>query len=232
MIDWQPLASDIWNQVNLGCPFPWPKSEKVHGKLVASLSRLLPNEDINAAFGFDDKPIANRNLRRCVSPYLAGGDRETADNLAVWIVREWGGIKSGSETVPTWSTELGDFSPQSVSAFIDRMGTSRISSWSKLLAFAVPENEAIYDARTAVGLNCALANMGHRAGFHMPIGRNRHIVPAHKKLRASGFSTIYGYREYVSLLRAIAANNKLQDILDVEMSLFASAPAVASKYAR
>src|ERR1019366_6639163 len=105
---------------------------------------------------------------------------ERAVALAHWIIRDFGGIKAGDlTTVALWMTELRDFNADNVKVFIGAHDTrevsSRISSWSKLLAFADRETHAIYDARTTLALNCVFRSMGNPCRFYMPDGQNRTI---------------------------------------------------------
>lgn len=100
------------------------------------------------------------------------------------------------------------------------------------MAFAEPETEAIYDSRTAVALNCCLAKQGIMSGFHMPQGRNKAIVPVYRLLKNIGFKQVYGYKEYLDLLRHMSQHHPDGDIFGVEMALFANAPAVASEFMR
>lgn len=229
-MDWDAVAGLVWGYLDPNTEFPWPKSKAERDRILRKLSQIIPQEDLEVAYPYHDKILANQNIRKIISPYLRGQDRVLSAELAVWIVREWGGIKRGSEECRVWSEELGDYSRRSIDEFTARLGNQRISSWSKLLAFAAPETEAIYDARTAVAINCALYAANITAGFYMPSGRNPNVVPAYKKLKIFGFKQAYGYADYIKLLNSIKAHAGKESILQIEMALFANAPAVARKF--
>lgn len=230
-MDWSKVARPVFDYTNCGAKFPWPKSESEHQKLVSSLTALVPSEDWRTIFPYEEKERANRQIRRALAPYLSGPDRKLAADLCSWVVRDWGGIKSGDKKAPgKWSDQVTDYSRSSIDNFVQAMGRRRISSWSKMLAFAAPETEVIYDSRTAVAINCALAHHGMKTGFFMPAGRNPSIIPADRELRRLGLKQEFGYSHYVQLLRQIAASHEDGDILGVEMSLFANAPEVARKF--
>jgi len=232
-MNFEQSASRIWNQVDRGAAFAWPKSEKVRNNSVTSLSKLLPDEQFDLVYPFGERASANRQLRSCLSLHLTKPNAPHQGNLkadlAHWIVVEWGGIRSGSNTIRDWSRELGDHTPTELDVFSTKMGKYRISSWSKLLAFTDPKTHAIYDARTAVALNCILSELGEKTGFYMPVGRNSKVEPMRRKLRNNGFQEKRGYKEYIALLKAMAAVAKT-DILEIEMALFANAPAITDGF--
>lgn len=231
-MNFSEIARDIYAHIDQGCRFPWPVSRGRHESLINSLSSMLPADQVRSAFPYceDNREQANRTIRSLVSPLLKGSDRRLAADLAVWIVKDWGGIRSKPEAVRGWSSELGEFSRCSIDKFVHEKGRTRISSWSKVLGFASPGSKAIYDSRTAVALNCALAKLGHASGFYMPLGRNASIVPVYRTFRDLGFRQVYGYNEYIKCLEQMANHHPDGDVLGVEMSLFANAPAVALKF--
>jgi hypothetical protein len=231
MMDWAKLAPAIWGGVDLSAEFPGARSEKEWSNSVKSLSRLLPNEDWNAIYPYTPKAIANRRLRECLSRYLTGSDSELRASLARWIITDWGGIRRGADKIPGWSKALGEYSPERVDAFVDEMGDYRVSSWSKMLSFARLNTNAVYDARTAVAINCILFGMGCRAGFHMPLSQNTVIKPVQRSL-AGNMDARFGYRDYIRLLEAIVETTEASDILQVEMALFSNAPTIAATFAK
>lgn len=229
-MDHKAVAQTISSLTNKGTPFPWPRNEGGRLKIIETLAELLPREDVAKSCLGNSNEAMNRNLRLLISPYLKANDQSLKAALSVWIVKEWGGIKRGTDAIPDWCNELSDFTDDSMAKFVTRMGTFRISSWSKILAFAAPSTDAIYDARTAVSLNCALHTMGINEGFFMPLGRNKDVNPASVYLKKNKFKEILGYHDYISLLKEMASIDEYEDILDVEMSLFANAPSVANSF--
>jgi hypothetical protein len=224
--EWNQTARAIWQLVNCGQPYTWKISKKAR----SNLHSILRDQDLDIIFRCDDPYQINRNIRKHIGPFLRARDRKMAADLAVWIVSDWGGIRRGVENVRALSDALGNYDAKSIAAFLQRQGTTRISSWSKLLAFADPSNHAIYDARTSVTLNCALAQIGHARRFYMPTGRNKQIEPAYKLLKLPVPGPLLEYTDYLNLLRAIAARGGAGDILAAEMALFSNAPAVAVKF--
>lgn len=229
-MNWESIAEPIRLLTDKNTPFPWPRNDAGRLRIISTLSGLLPRDDVQRACLGNSNEAMNRNLRLLVSPYFKTGDQDLIAKLAVWIVKEWGGIKRGTDAIPDWCTELSDFNHTAIADFVGRMGTLRISSWSKIIAFASPSTDAIYDARTAVAINCALYTMGLREGFVMPLGRNKDVNPASIFLKKNGFYEKYGYYEYISLLNSISDLDGKNDILGVEMSLFANAPLVANHF--
>lgn len=132
-----------------------------------------------------------------------------------------------------WMKELGEFGPEAVEKFIESHNTghpsSRISSWSKLLAFADSKKYAIYDARTSVALNCALQNLGDTRRFYMPDGQNKLIKAAQRCLSSGIRQPRLKYIEYMEILNAVIKHQLSQSILDAEMTIFANSERLASK---
>jgi hypothetical protein len=229
-MNWEALAEPIRSHTDKNTPFPWPRNDAGRLRIISTLSDFLPIEGVEQACLGNTNEAMNRNLRLLLSPYFKTGDQALITQLSVWIVKEWGGIKRGTDAIPDWCDELSDFSHASIEAFATRMGSVRISSWSKVIAFASPSTDAIYDARTAVAINCALYTMGIKDGFFMPLGRNKDVNPACIFMKRNGFNEKYGYREYISLLTAISDLEGNDDILRVEMGLFANSPSVANSF--
>jgi hypothetical protein len=173
----------------------------------------------------------NRPLREALAPHLKAGDQRTL-LLACWIIKDWGHINRGLQEVPEWMQAFGDFNEMNVTAFIATIGTKRISSWSKLLAFANHENHAIYDARTSVALNCALRNLGDSRQFDMPDSQNKTIKGARRRLLDDVPEPMrpVEYTDYIELLKTVVACNLSNSILSAEMVLFANAPHAAQQF--
>ncbi len=173
----------------------------------------------------------NRPLREALAPHLKAGDQRSVP-LANWIIRDWGGIKRGLQAIPEWMEAFGDFNDVNIRAFIANNGTKRISSWSKLLAFANPENAAIYDARTSVALNFALRKLEDGRQFYIPLGQNKTINDARRRVLndVPEPSRPVGYPDYIELLNAVVACKLSNSILTAEMVLFANAPRIAERF--
>jgi len=193
---------------------------------------MLPSQSVERVFEGEEVTAINIALRDVLGRILTSEDRAKAATAALWIVRNWGGIKRGVDQIPIWSAVLGDFSELRIEAFVEARGTARISSWSKLLAFAKPAQHAIYDARTAVALNCVLAQLGDNRRFHMPASQNRKINAARGYLIREPTEEARGYPDYIRLLDSVVASGLADGILQAEMNIFANAPLIASMFGR
>lgn len=91
------------------------------------------------------------------------------ENLCLWIIKDWGGIKSSNneETFKCVKDFLSCPSPS----------FNRISSTSKVGSFLYPEKFAIYDARVAYSLNWIILRQ-YAGMFYFPIpdGRNSRMT--------------------------------------------------------
>lgn len=224
------IACAIYRYCDLRKDYPWAVGKTARERL----ARIFP-EIAATVFRDTDNLRLNHRLREALASHLQG---RHAVALAAWIIREWGGIRAIRDTtIHTWMDSLADFCPDNVNALIREqcVGSNwRISSWSKLLAFADHARYAIYDARTAVALNCALAIHGDHRRFYMPLGRNRSISTARQQLtfdpRLKAQSL--GYEQYLSLLKTFVSVGCAHTVLDAEMVLFANAPAIANAFLR
>jgi hypothetical protein len=172
----------------------------------------------------------NKPLREELAPHLKASDQRSV-SLAQWIIRDWGGIKRGLQAIPEWMGAFGDFNETNITTFIAITRTTRISSWSKLLAFADHENHAIYDARTSVAINCALRDLRDSRQFYMPLGQNKAINDARRVLiDVPEPRRPVGYTDYMELLSTVVASKLSNSVLAAEMVLFANAPCVARQF--
>lgn len=223
------LAEEIWTLIDLKEPFPWPKSPKSRLKICNQLENLIGDLKsseikINELKFIDDNETFNIELRRVISPNILKRDDDRSRDIAAWIVREWGGIRAGNDVFSIW---IADLRLKGLNDFASAMGVKRISSWSKILAFADPENHAIYDSRTALALNYGLATLGRRERFFVPPSQNKIISAASQFLASKQTEMLLAYDAYISLLKRISDVSGLSSILQVEMALFANAPRLA-----
>lgn len=214
----------IWAFVDRGTAFT-----RIGASAQTSVERMVPAL-VNRLAGTGTEQ--NVLLRQELSPLLrAGGDR--ASNVAIWIVKEWGGIvRRDPQTIRDWISALDDFGSTAIARLIESEGTSNISSWSKILSFADAGSHAVYDARTATALNCALSAAVADFRFVMPSSRNGPIASAAERLVEDrrAFRSYAGYRSYIELLSQIANVGLEPSLLDAEMKLFANADNIAGKY--
>lgn len=221
----------LWNYVNQGAEFPWPRSQKGKEKLSKSISILVNDDEVTGALCTLDKDAFNLKIRELISPKLREGKVDQSVKIGTWIVRDWGGIKNGNGDISDWVEQLGSFEAKNVDKFTEKMGVRRVSSWSKILAFSDPINHAIYDARTAVALNCGLHHLGMDMRFSMPLSQNKTMIAARPMLLPQRRTNDLGYYEYIDILKSIAKTCSLENsILKVEMTLFANAPSIAKSF--
>jgi hypothetical protein len=117
--------------------FRWPVSDTAIKVLKALLSVSKDHGELDEALKGDCKeeppcPFhVNVGLRAFFKTrsHLVEEKHASSHAIIAWIIRDWGGIKSGK----VLTCGRGTF--------------SRIASWSKILAFCKPEDYAIYDAR-------------------------------------------------------------------------------------
>jgi hypothetical protein len=221
----------LWAYVNQGVEFPWPRSQKGKEKLSKSISLLISDAGVESELNALDKNAFNLRIRELISPKLVEGKADQSAHIGKWIVRDWGGIRNGGEAISQWVEQLETFEASKIDKFVSDMGVRRVSSWSKILAFSDPVNHAIYDARTAVALNCGLHHLGIDWRFSMPLSQNRTMIAARPMLLPKIRGDERGYLEYIELLKVIAkACGFGNDILKVEMTLFANAPVIAKNF--
>lgn len=215
--EWLALAPKLWD-VLPQVAYDWKMSADVEAKL----RTLVPCEGLSFV---DQGPLErNQALRDRIAPRLASANVSELHQLSDWIVRDWGKIKQ--EPSFAWAEALLGFAPATVEQFLSERGVDRISSWSKLLAFADSDRYAIYDTRVAIALNIGLRAIGETRQFHLPDGRNVIVTRA-----ASALGKVkrpLGYLDYLSLLRAMVSERG-QTLLSAETTLFAAAPHMAEK---
>lgn len=93
-------------------------------------------------------------------------DMEEFEKLALWVVRDWGGIKRAR--ISTLMPLLDEFI-----LYDGKPSFDRVASVSKIAAYMFPERHLIYDSRVAYTLNWII--LSEDAGekfFPMPAGRN------------------------------------------------------------
>lgn len=105
------------------------------------------------------KDILSKALRDCEH------DRDQFEKIALWIIRDWGGIHNGSD-IDTIK-RVNEFFSANKPSF------DRIASASKVGALRFPDKFIIYDSRVAYAMNWIL--LSEDAGdkfFPIPDGRN------------------------------------------------------------
>jgi len=226
--DAQTVAG-LWQLIDRRCSYDWQLKPAAKGRL----HQIVPTFDTEI-FNIPPEEL-NIRLRMELSPLLKAGDDRSL-LLAKWIIKDWGGIKGGPDDAPgEWMETLGAFEDKTINNFIVKKSTKRISSWSKLLAFADSEKHAIYDALTSVALNCALRRLRDKRRFYMPDGRNNLITEARLRLlrldiEQNVATDSIGYIDYVELLAAFTKSGPAPSLLRAEMTVYANANHIAHEF--
>ncbi len=87
------------------------------------------------------------------------------NKLALWIIVDWGGIKSVKEKSKIIKTLLPSF------LLTPKPKFESIASCSKVASFLRPNMDVIYDSRALYSLNWILLKQGSKIFFPMPLGR-------------------------------------------------------------
>ena len=233
-------ALEIWSVVD-AVSYEWPVGTKVRERLGQLIGAPIEPEAGETSMAL------NRRMRSIVQAVL--NDERTshaqAADLYDWIVAEWGGVRAGRDGVRAWaSPDVGwhsGYQDERLMAFADSQGRKRISSWSKIFAYAAPDDHAIYDSRVAVALNIALHRCGETARFFMPeskIYRPKNGAPRPNAVARArevlGRNHELGYRDYLVWARAVReqleAKGEAADLLTIEARLFAAAPGMAEVF--
>jgi hypothetical protein len=213
LFDWKT----DWSLLDRGAQYHWPV--EAHAQSTLGLLAHTP-PDL-----FDGEPFAaNLRLRGFLQPLLQKQPLEASN----WIVKSWGGIKGHDATRFAEMVRLfGSFSLRETEAAASQLGFDRISSWSKLAAFAHPAHFAIYDSRTAATLNCLLSIKSRPERFYVPPGQGKLIKSMPRDLSASKKSSL-SYWQYISALKG--ATPFAGSLLHAEMILFANSIKVCAEF--
>jgi len=209
-----------WSRVNLGAEFSWKIPEKARKQLAE-----ITNTPANL---FDGTPTeVNLRLRQFIGPRLH--DDEIKDRLCNWIIWSWGGIKrNNKENFARLIADFGDFSVPSVWKVAKKYDRERISSWSKLAAFAHPEVFAVYDAKTAAALNC-IESLSGKKRYFIPGTQIGYVDQISDLLVRDREMPWLNYEDYLEELKAAAVHAKCS-LLNVEETLFANSPGICKQW--
>lgn len=223
-------ALDVWTAVktlderNADESYEFDVGPSARKRLREVCGIILPNES-----GMQ----LNRTIRSQVNKFLVSKDidHKKAGEVYRWIVADWGGIHAGPEALIKWARLWHHhYADTDLMRVASSMKTNRVSSWSKVFAFAAPLHHAIYDSRVAAVLNIALLEIEENPIFHIPLTRNRTIEKTRFILNKKG-PLKAGYISYIKLCRNIASLTNAP-LLDIEATFFASAPKIAEEFNR
>ena len=205
-----------------GRSYNWPVSDRTWDKLDTGFDPA----------NFPDSGEQNTQLKEHISQCWARADENEKSRLALWIISDWGGIKTNKPSTIEGHVALADQAEPETPL-------EGVASYSKVLAFANPNKYAIYDARVAAALNAIqmLFTCEGRLAFPYVLGRNTKIqgtkdqpgfvrlVPK-RVLVSMGFMPVKrreAYKTYLQLIDGILRCGFGDKPGDVEMMLFSDA---------
>lgn len=227
------LIDNVWNEITSFQDQKWgvPKNKK-------PLEDLIGKDETDRLYTITDDKAQNIHLRKLLVHPLKDKDYDKRAKAINWIVVRWGRIPAGSENLIPWVDELKDYDDKTVESFINKLKKERISSWSKILAFADSTKYAIFDTRVAISLNMILEKANYIDRFIMPSSRDEELNELFKNVRdyvgnlyEKTIPKYLDYFDYLDLLRAIVKKYPETNILDLEMRLFANSKRLAIEYA-
>ena len=178
-----------------------------------------------------------RRLRAEISLILTGAHSDKVkSDIATWIVSNWGSVTQGTDKIPGWIAEVGDFDPARINEFKARRVHRWMSSWTKIISFVDHRKYPIYDTNNAVALNVLMEPLSTANFFYMPVGRANYVRHAKAKLlkkHKAGpreHADLGGYQDYEYLMGRIVEVGKLDDVLEAEQLLFTRSVGVARSY--
>ncbi len=125
-------------------------------------------EQITAIVAEDNSFTRELQLKKLVNHILNNAKAEQQSTLMNWIVKEWGGIKTGDKLA---------FDKKHFEVNDKNLQFDRIASYSKIAAFLFPKDCIIYDSRVAYSLNwILLAEDASTTFFPIPEGRNSKMM--------------------------------------------------------
>jgi hypothetical protein len=117
--------------------------------------------------------------------------------------------------------------PPAIWALAAHRQFDRVSSWSKLAAFAHPALFAIFDARTAAAMNCLYSFAGMPDRYFIPPSRNAMVRQVAPNLVHGAPHPWLNYEGYLADLAAGALHRDCS-LLKFEMELFGNSEAICA----
>lgn len=191
----------------------------------------------NHPIAFDETVAMKLNMQESWSK----SDLQQREELALYVIKEWGGIKGNSrESIKRYS----ELDPDKVN-----LPYKGVASYSKVLGIIDPLRFAILDARVVVSLNALQLIEDSKNGIFFPYLEGRNKVTG-DKANKRGFSQLPLFQKdsdvfeswlkpkkddvytlYLDLMREFSMRLKCPLYL-LEMSLFADAEPLAKQCAR
>jgi hypothetical protein len=180
--------------------------------------------------GSHDECIA---LKHYISKSWLAADDLERDQLARWIVLDWGGVRANS--IATLQDHLALALNEE-----SRKPLKGVASYSKILTAKDCKRYAIYDARVAACLNAAqlLMKVERPIFFQYVPSRNKTIksfmsaFPKQALVDRLGWTEIEKdetYSTYISLLHSLRMHFTDKEVYHFEMALFSLAPVLCAE---
>lgn len=220
---WAPIYDMMMELMQLEPVTGRTRATNSDAKYRRQLSKWLTDHQLNEIFEPTDELTHATLLRSHLAPLMKSDHANIAIAVSKWIVKEWGGIQSGTDAITLWYKKCNQYGRGEVNDFVSRMGSERIASWSKILSFVYPQEYPIYDARIGAALNSVLWQVGARRYFPK-IGTqngkaNRAFEIMHKN-KSLWRPYSLNYHDYKSLVYHIAHTRFGGDLLHTELSIF------------
>ena len=223
------LAKKIWTEIQPYGSHDWRLPENK-----SLLEVIVGQEESQRVYDIADTALQNIEIRKLLSGPLKSSDHAFRVKAMNWVVVHWGRIPKGRDAYEGWAEQLKSYDKTTIDNFVQEKNGYRISSWSKILAFADCTNYAIYDSYVALALNSILEKVEHCERFYLPDPRPEPIKAKFKEIRTYVRSNyprrhpVYmGYFDYMLLLKYFVKNGFAENVLEVEMNLFAQGHTLA-----
>lgn len=221
-MQWTPIYDMMMELMQLGPVTGHTRGTRSDERYRRQLSKWLSDHQLDEIFNETDELKHATLLRSHLAPLMKSDDANIGINVSKWVVKEWGGIQSGIDTVALWHKTCNQYGRGEVNTFVSQMGSNRIASWSKILSFVYPQEYPIYDARIGAALNSVLWQL--RAPRYFPkVGTQN--GPANRAFEIMNKSPMWRpylltYYNYKSLIYLIAQQRFGGDLLHAELSVF------------
>lgn len=219
---WAPHFHSIMDVLKLESVRDRPRDTRSDTKYSRALSKWLTDYQLDEIFNQTDALSHAEKLRDHLSPVLTSANAKIAIDASKWIVKQWGGIPTGLDSISLWHKDCKQYNRSDVHDFVIRMASKRIASWSKILSFVDRQRYPIYDARNGASLNAVLWEVGVPRYFPTVGTRNTRADDAFKIMDRRMFRPYtLNYFDYSSLIEIIAREHfRDGNILNAELSLF------------
>jgi hypothetical protein len=135
-------------------------------------NKFIDNDDYNRLMDASIGYRRNIELKHIINSKINILNANQQEELANWIVKKWGGIKTGKGSLFALALDMEkNLKDKGKSSF------DKVASYSKVLSFKNIEDFIIYDSRVAYSLNwIMLKQNAAKLYFPIPSSRNRKLM--------------------------------------------------------